>query len=319
MRPDWVSLIIGSDSRDSVLSWDPDAEVIGYKYQPAGPGSGREPVFFLADEVAHFAPVPDPEAQFRGMSWLTPIVREVMADKAATDHKLRFFEQGATPNLVVKMDVSDIAKFQEYIKLFRADHEGAGNAYKTMFLGAGMDATVVGANMEQLEFKSTQGAGETRIAAAAGVPPVIVGLSEGLAAATYSNYGQARRAFADGTMRPLWRNMAGSLAQIVEVPAGAELWYDDRDISFLQEDLKDAAEIQKQQASTIRQLVDGGYTPESAVAAVMAGDFGLLKHTGLFSVQLQPPGTTTTPVDPTKNGSNSDRAVELLTTLAKEA
>jgi phage portal protein BeeE len=54
----------------------------------------------------------------------------------------------------------------------------------------------------------TQGAGETRIAAAAGVPPVIVGLSEGLQAATYSNYSQARRRFADGTMRPLWRNAA---------------------------------------------------------------------------------------------------------------
>ena len=31
------------------------------------------------------------------------------------------------------------------------------------------------ANLKELDFKSTQGAGETRIAAAAGVPPVIVG------------------------------------------------------------------------------------------------------------------------------------------------
>jgi hypothetical protein len=63
--------------------------------------------------------------------------------------------------------------------------------------------------MKQIDFKVTQGHGETRIAAAAGVPPIIVGLSEGLEAATYSNYGQARRRFADVTMRPLWRERGG--------------------------------------------------------------------------------------------------------------
>ena len=37
-------------------------------------------------------------------------------------------------------------------------------------------------------------------------------------------------------MRPLWRNVAGSLATVVNIPAGSVLWYDDRDIAFLQED-----------------------------------------------------------------------------------
>ena len=114
-------------------------------------------------------------------------------------------------------------------------------AYKTMYLAGGADVTIVGSDLKQLDFKLTQGAGETRIAAAAGVPPIIVGLSEGLQAATYSNYGQARRRFSDLTMRPLWGNVVGSLATIVPVPGGAELWYDDRDIPFLAEDRKDEA------------------------------------------------------------------------------
>lgn len=305
LRPDWVDLIIGSNA-DEPAAWDVDAEVIGYRYTPGGTNSGNEPEFFLAEEVAHYAPIPDPEAQFRGMSWMTPIVREVMADKAATDHKLSFFENGATPNLVVKLPVEDLVKFQAWIEKFKDNHEGSANAYKTMFLGAGADATVVGTDLQQLEFKATQGAGETRIAAAAGVPPVIVGLSEGLQAATYSNYGQARRRFADGTMRPLWRNAAGSLARIIDVPGDAELWYDDRDIPALQEDQKDAAEIRVQEASTIKQLIDAGFTPESVVTAVTAGDFDRLKHTGLYSVQLQPPGTTT----PSLNGSGSAQDVQ---------
>jgi phage portal protein BeeE len=140
-----------------------------------------------------------------------------------------------------------------------------------------------------------QGAGETRIAAAAGVPPVIVGLSEGLAAATYSNYSQVRHRFADSTMHPLWANAAGSLAHLVRASGTAassavRLWYDARGVPFLREDRKDAAEILASQAQKIRTLVDAGFTPDSVRRAVDAEDWSLLSHTGLFSVQLQPPG-----------------------------
>ncbi len=290
LRPDWVTMVVGSQSDPNVAAWDPQADVLGYIYEPGGPRSGRDPVRFDADEVAHFKPIPDPEAQFRGMSWLTPLVREIMADKAATDHKLAFFEKGATPNLVVKFAAPNLDEFKTWIDAFREGHEGAANAYKTIFLANGADATVVGADLRQLDFKMVQGAGETRVAAAANVPPIIVGLSEGLQAATYSNYAQARRRFADGTMRPLWRNAAGSLAHIVNVPGDSELWYDDSGVSFLKEDLRDAAAILGMNAITTRQLTDAGFTPESVVAAVSSGDLKLLQHTGLFSVQLQPPG-----------------------------
>jgi hypothetical protein len=291
LRPDWVTLIIGSMENPDAAAWDPESEVLGYAYKPGGPGSGRPLEVFDAAEVAHFAPIPDPEAQFRGMSWLTPVIREVMADKAATEHKLAFFENGATPNLAVKLDIADLNEMREWVEAFKSGHEGARNAYKTMFFGAGADLTPIGANMQQLEFKVTQGAGETRIAADAGVPPVIVGLSEGLQAATYSNYSQARRRFADGTMRPYWRNISGSLARIIDVPQGAELWYDTRDIAFLREDEKDGAAITSLKSVAIKTLVDAGYDPQSVVDAVDSGDLTRLQHSGLVSVQLQPPGT----------------------------
>lgn len=321
LRPDWVKIAIGSMGDAESGAWDVDSEILGYLYKPGGPGSKYPEQSFLREEVAHFAPIPDPEAQFRGMSWLTPIVREIMSDKAATQHKLAFFENGATPNLVIKYDTADIEKFKTYVELFKTGHEGAANAYKTIFLATGADATVVGADLKQLDFKQVQGAGETRIAAAAGVPPVIVGLSEGLQAATYSNYGQARRRFADGTMRPLWRCMAGAMASIITVPSGSELWYDARDIAFLQEDQKDAAEIQSVEAQSIRTLTDAGFTPESVIAAIIASDFSRLVHTNLFSVQLQPPGTVLDQPMPMKalpagNGTNSERmARELLAAL----
>lgn len=291
LRPDWVTIMLGSTS-----SSDMDQEVVGYGYQPGGPRGQKKLEILLPEQVAHFAPVPDPAFRFRGMSWLTPVLREIGADSSATTHKQRFFDNGATVNLVVKFDPSVTQdSFDRWVDAFEDGHKGIDEAYKTLYLGGGADVVPVGSDMKQLDFKNTQGAGETRIAAAAGVPPVIVGLSEGLQAATYSNYSQARRRFADGTMRPLWRSVAGALQTIIPTPPGAELWYDDRDIPFLQEDVKDAAEIQQQRAMTIRQLVDSGFEPQSVIDAVDSEDFTRLKHTGLYSVQLQKPGEGTAP------------------------
>lgn len=303
LRPDWVTIVIGSESDTDTEPDDLDSELVGYIYTPGGPLSKNPAVPLLPEQVAHFAPFPDPMASYRGMSWLTPILREVAADSAATAHKLKFFENGATPNMVVTVDPSVSADaFRKFREVMDLEHSGLANAYRTLYLGGGAEAKVVGADMKQLDFKVTQGAGETRIAAAAGVPPVIVGLSEGLSGSSLNagNYGQARRRLADGTIRPLWRNAAGSLATLVPPPNGAELWYDDRDIPFLREDRKDAAEIQQINAATIRQLIDAGYNPDSVIAAVEAEDPTLLigQHSGLYSVQLQPPGTSA-PSEPT--------------------
>lgn len=288
LRPDWVTIVMGSKMSPRHPAGALDMELVGYAYQPGGPGSGEDPIPLLAGDVAHFAPIPDPAANYRGMSWLTPVVREVMADQSATSHKLSFFENGATPNTVVSLDPAiDNESFQKWIEAF---DERLTSPYETLYLGGGASVEVVGTDLQKLDFKNVQGAGETRIAAAANVPPVIVGLSEGLEAATYSNYAQARRRFADGTMRPLWRNAAGSLAQITRVPEDHELWYDDRDVPFLQDDLKDRAEIQNTQAQALRALIDAGFDADSAVAAVQADDFSKLKHSGLVSVQLLPPG-----------------------------
>jgi phage portal protein BeeE len=301
MRPDWVSIIVGSPTDDDVDGWDLEAEVIGYVYHPGGRHSGRKAIPLLREQVAHFAPIPDPTAAFRGMSWLTPIIRETMADSGMTAHKLRFLENGATPNLIVKRaDNPQRQAFDEWVEMMEAGHAGVANAYKTLYLTAGADATPVGKDFQQLEFKATQGAGETRIAAAAGVHPVIVGLSEGLQGSSLNvgNFGSARRLVADKTLWHLWSNVAGSLETIIPPPLASRLWIDGR-IPFLREDRKDAAEIQRIKAASIRQLVDAGYKPESVVAAIEAEDNTLLKHSGLFSVQLQPAGTIAPTSEPT--------------------
>jgi hypothetical protein len=262
-------------------------------------------------ECIHWAPIPDPEASYRGMSWLGPILEEFQSDRQATRHKLKFFENAATPNMVmVAPPTLTPDQFRDFVRMSREASAGTENAYKTLHVGGGMDPRVVGANFQQIDFRATQGAGETRIAMAGGVPPIIVGMSEGLSSATYSNYGQARRAFADTWGSNQWRSACAAVAPLVAVPDGFELWYDTKDIPFLREDVKDLATVQSQQAATINALLASGWTDESAKAAVLAEDFSLLEHSGLMSVQLQAP---------VKDDAGKDSAEEVQLSSAQAA
>ena len=40
--------------------------------------------------MCHFAPIPDPLSRFIGMSWLTPILREIQSDQAMGKHQTKF-------------------------------------------------------------------------------------------------------------------------------------------------------------------------------------------------------------------------------------
>ena len=291
LRPDWIFIVARKRMRpDGQLGW----KRVGYVYFEGGKESGNDPVPLMLDEVSHFAPIPDPLASFRGMSWLTPVAREIENDQLLTKHKRRFLENGATPNMIIThaagADRDAILAFDERMK---AQNMGVENAGKTLNLYPGADATIVGTNMRQLDFTSVQGAGATRIASAAQVPPVLLGLSE----AKYAEYPFARRRFADGTLHPLWMSAAGALGQIMPTfGIDSRLWYDADDIPFLREDEKDAAEITQVRASTLSSLISAGFTPESAAKFLMtADDFRVLEHTGLYSVQLQKPGEGMTP------------------------
>jgi phage portal protein BeeE len=295
MRPDWVTIVTGSRSDNGPYALD--ARPVGYMYEPKIGVDRPDPTLLLPRDVAHWSPIPDPDAQWRGMSWLTPIVNEIKGDQAATKHKLKYFEHGTVGGVSITYDKGVAPEAVErFAKMWKDQHAGIDNAYKTFHLGGGADAKTLGADLKQLDFKVTQGAGETRIAAASGVGAVIAQLSEGMQGSSLNagNYTAARRRFADGWARPQWRSAAAALQTLAPPPAGARLWYDAADVAFLQEDEKDAAEIIDRNAGTIARLTDAGFNPDDVVAAVMAGDLrGLVgNHSGLYSAQLLPPGTT---------------------------
>lgn len=295
LRPDWVTIVSGVRGDPTQSPWSLDADVLGYIYEPTG-GNVPDPVFITPDNMIHYSPIPDPEAQWRGMSWITPLIEEVQGDQWAQKHKTRFFENGTVSGLVVTYDsVKDPSKIKEFRKIFDESYSGVDNAYRVIHMGGGADIKALSQSPKDLNFQGLSGSAETRIAAAAGVGSVIARFSEGLNGSSLNtgNYSAAKRQYADMTLRPLWRTASASLAKpnVVVVPGGTRLWYDARDIEFLKEDRKDAAEIQSVTSATIRTLIDAGFEPAAVIDAVEAGDLSRLKakHTGMFSVQLTPP------------------------------
>jgi phage portal protein BeeE len=306
LRPDFTTIVLGSQLDHDYPADAPDVEIAGFMYWPR---SGQARLFF-PNEVAHYAPMPDPDFQFLGMSWLTPIIREIQADTLTTEHKYRFFENAATPNLAIKFDPSvTIELVKQFKDLLENEHQGAFNAYKTLYLGGGADPVAIGKDFQQLEFAVTQGHGESRLAAAAGVPASWVGFSEGMqgSALNASTFNQTRRRFSDGTMYHLWATAAAALEAVVPPSQGQTLWFDNR-IPFMREDAADQASIQSLEATIIATLVREGFTAESIVRAVANNDWSALVHTGMLSVQLQPPGSAPLPPPPaTVSGSNGTK------------
>src|SRR6266581_7326280 len=103
-RPDWVTIISALVQVDNGTGRPGFyRRVIGYWHEPPKSATGQGEGFFVpVSQVVHWAPLPDPEASFRGMSWLTPAVREAQADSGMTAYKTKYLQHAATPNLLLK-------------------------------------------------------------------------------------------------------------------------------------------------------------------------------------------------------------------------
>jgi phage portal protein BeeE len=274
LRPDWVTIISELIPVDGGGSY---RQKVGYWHQPPQGTTGHGAPFMVpAAEVAHWHPIPDPAADFRGMSWLTPVMRDVQGDDAMTRYKVRYLQNNATPNIVIryaqKLQPATIDAIRDRMA---ARYGGPDNAGKTLVLDQGADLTLAGNSLSQMDFSNVSVEGVQRILAPSGVPALLIGL-ESIKGAGKS-YEDVIRRFADLTLRPLWRSMCAALEELVaDVPAGAQLWYDTGAIAALQEGEQVRAQVSLIRAQALLACHQAGYDPMSAVAAVGAGDMSQL-------------------------------------------
>lgn len=299
LAPSRVAVVLGwaDDVDPTSAEAEATSETVGYIYKGSDPK--KRSVFLPAESVAQWAPEPDPLAWWRGESWVTSVVREITTDGQATDHLAKFYDHAATPNMTVAFDASiDFDTVKEYADLIAEQHAGVANAYRTLALGGGADVTVVGRDLQQMAYRDTQGGHESRVALRSRVPAPILGIREGMqgSALNAGNYNSSRRAFSDGWFSPTADGLCAAFEQIVPKPRPTSaLTYAPDRITFLQEDRKDEADIAQANAHAMKALVEAGYTADSVRDAIVAGDYSKLVHSGLYTVQLQAPGTGSPP------------------------
>jgi hypothetical protein len=271
-------------------------KVVGYDWDPSpvqnvAPGQSdksERAQTFTVDEVAHWSPIPDPRAKFRGMSWLTPVIREINADTAMTSYKIAYLENMAAPNLLLKYPMKLRPDTLDSISERMHAKYGGANAFRTFVLDQGADATVLNNSLESMSFASTQEAGVNRVCGASGVDPILIGaLTLGRAAVSYE---QAMRRLGDVTLRHMWRTGCAALQKLVPnvPPAGVRLWYDTSDIAALRASETERGQTSQVQAAALLTIVQAGYTRESAVAFLASGDVGQL----VPEPQAPPPGVS---------------------------
>jgi len=154
----------------------------------------------------------DPEQPWRGIGGIQAAAREVDADNEATKYQFSLLKNNGVPPVVVTLVQGDELTEEkarrlrnEWVQKYGGENRGA-----PAFLEAGMTATKLGFDLQEMAFEALKAVPEARICASFRVPPVIAGLNVGLKRSDYGD-GNARRGFAEDTLAPLWRSFAAEL------------------------------------------------------------------------------------------------------------
>jgi hypothetical protein len=148
-----------------------------------------------------------------GCSALKKLAREVSSDDQATRYADRLLANFAAPGLSVEFDKdAEITKAaaDEIKARIQAAYSG-DNVGAVSVLSPGAKLSAHGFSPEQMDMKTLHRFPEERISAVLRVPAIVAGLGAGLDHATYANYEQAREAFTEDTLIPLWRSVAATI------------------------------------------------------------------------------------------------------------
>jgi len=182
IRPDRMAVIPGGD------------KIRGYEYT-----IGDQSAYLPRRDVIHIR-YPNPLNDYYGMSPIAAIARIADIDNSAIDFIKMFFDNGAVP--------LGIFKTRRRIDQIEADRiKGRwkdrlqGNWHDIAVIDAEGEYQQVGVDLAQLDLTSLTNLTESRICAAFGVPPVIVGANVGLERSTYCLPANARVWMPTGSKR----------------------------------------------------------------------------------------------------------------------
>lgn len=170
---------------------------------------------------------------------LLAATREANSDLEATRYLNTLLGNDAAPKTIVSFKETLPPASRELLRKQFMERHGGENRGGVAVIDRDVTINRLALTMEEVNFDGITALTETRICAAFGVPPILVGLKSGLDASTYSNYEQARKAFWQDSVVPLMRRVASEIASSVLPFVGGPVFgatFDTSSVAALQED-----------------------------------------------------------------------------------
>jgi HK97 family phage portal protein len=207
-----------------------------------------------------------------GSSPLKRLVAEISSDAQATHYADRLLANLAINGLTLSFDKDAPVITQEQadeLKARLAATFGGENAGAAAVLSPGATLSALGFSPEQMDLKVLHRVPEERISAVLGVPAIVAGLGAGLDRSTYSNFKEAREAFTEQTLIPLWRRIAGEITlQLVPDFTSDAVTVADFDLT----NIRALADDENERATRLKTLVDAGILTKDEARAELGLD-----------------------------------------------
>lgn len=191
LRPDWLYPL--PSQRDFIG---------GYSYEPPGlPSATLSPYQVLDFKLF------DPLNQYHAWPPVAVAARVGTVDNEATDHIKAILQSGGVPPgiLTSKQKLND-PQVTDIRRRWKERYGGWKNNLEPAVLDSDASYQKTGFDFTELGYDFIDSRNEARICMCIGVPPILVGAKVGLDRATYSNYKEARSAWWEDDLTPMYFN-----------------------------------------------------------------------------------------------------------------
>jgi len=192
---------------------------------------------FPAEEVIHIK-LPNPCDPLVGHSPIVGVIKNILLDRYAMEHMLRFYKQGARLGGVIqakrKLTREQVNRLE---KSFSAQFTGKRNHHKTLILPDGMEYKEMEQNPGQTSLIDFLKNNKEPILSAFNVPPIKVGLLDG---ATFSNALIQNTTYYIDTIMPIVAIIAAAINKspiVLKKERNLRMGFSFDDIEALKEDL----------------------------------------------------------------------------------